>query len=394
MKKLSSVFKKESSHNKKSFIRKKTKAPISVNSSSAEYDKQYNDMCEKADKRKSKKHRKLKKVLLIILCVLLAIILVACSTVVYLYYSGKSEFSNNGQRPKLPASENVTDNGNVIVYKNEKYVFDEDVNTILCIGVDKDEATQIKTDVYGTAGQADAIYLICIDNTEKKYNVLSINRDSMIDVDIYDTNGKFVGIKKAQACVSFAYGDGKEKSCQNTVKAISRMLYNVPINSYFSINKASFAPLNDIIGGVDVPVYDDDGNATGKITHLDGKEAYDYIHYRDISKLDSNITRMKRQTSYIKAFAAKAIKATKSDISKPLELFETTSLYSTTDLNASKITYLTVNAFADRNDIKLDFKSVPGKVTKGKDGYAEYEVDEEKLLEIIIDIFYDKLEEK
>ena len=69
---------------------------------------------------------------------------------------------------------------------------------------------------------------------------------------------------------------------------------------------------------------------------------------------------MERQKSYNQAYAKKAIAKTKEDISTPLDLFDTISLYSTTSLNASKITYLTTNAFSDRNEINLNFKSIKG----------------------------------
>ena len=75
-----------------------------------------------------------------------------------------------------------------------------------------------------------------------------------------------------------------------------------------------------------------------------------------------------------------------------MQLFETISIYSTTDLNASKITYLTTNAFSDRKDINLEFKSVPGTVVEGKSGYAEYNVDKDALMQVVLDIFYDKQE--
>ena len=359
-----------------------------------DYQRKYNEMVEhRGGSKRHKKHKKLKKVLLIILCVVLAIALIIGSVFTYLYYSGKGQFSDDEANLSIP--EKLTeDNGNTVKVNGTTYIYDEDVTTILFMGVDKDEQSQIKTDKAGTSGQADALYLACIDNKDKKYTILSINRDSMIDVDVYSTNGEYVGIKKMQACISYAYGDGKEKSCENTSKAISRLLYNIPINSYFSINKASISLLNDIVDGVDVPVYDSEGNVTTDITHLEGKEAYNYIHERDINKLDSNVTRMERQTSYIKAFASKVIEKTKSDLGTPLELFETVSIYSTTDLNASKITYLTTNAFSDRKDINLEFKSVPGKVVEGKDGYAEYKVDTDGLLQVVLDIFYDKADEE
>ncbi len=379
--------KKPSKMGKRSLILKSTRRAKDLNAN--QYHEQYNNMSS-SSKSKSK-NKRAQKVFLIILSVILSLLVIVGAVFAGLYYSGKGQLTNNNVEINLPADE-VENKGNVVKNEGTTYVFDEDVTTILCIGVDKDDHTQIKTEYFGTAGQADALFLLCIDTNEKKYTVLSINRDSMIDVDVYNTVGDFVGVKTLQACTSFAYGDGKKGSCKNVAKTISRLLYNIPIDSYFSINKASIPLLNDIIYGVDVPVYDADGNVTGEITHLDGNEAYDYIHYRDTSRIDSNIIRLERQKSYIKAFSSKVIAQTKEDLSTPLQLFETIKIYSTTDLNASKITYLTTNAFSGRKDINIEFKSVPGTVVEGDDGYAEYIVDKEALMQVVLDIFYDKQE--
>lgn len=379
-------------HSKSSFVRKafKQKNTVPTNMGASVYKERYDEMNDRSSKKDSKK-RKVKKILLIILCVILGLLVVLASTFAALYFSGKSQFKKASKPLELPESV-TTDDENIVKVNGNTYKFDEDVETILFMGVDKNEETQIKSKYPGSAGQADALYLLCIDNKEKKYTVLSINRDSMVDVEVYDVEENFVGTKKMQACLAYAYGDGKEESCENTKKSISRLLYNVEIDSYFSINKASISLLNDVIDGVEVPVYDENGKKTGKTKYLDGKEAYEYIHYRDTSKLDSNLVRMERQKSYIQAFASKLIARTKSDISTPLDMFEIVSLYSTTDLNASKITYLTSNAFLDKSDINIDFKSIPGKVVEGDFGYAEYEIDNDGLLDVVLDIFYDKVD--
>ncbi len=381
-------------HNKLSFLKKSKKVGYVGMTNTSNYEENYYKMVDNKSSgkhNKHKKHKKLKKVLLIILCIVLALVIIAASVFAYLYYSGKSQFKQENVNINLPAEVQAKDNGKTITYKGKKYTYDENIITVLCIGVDKDTKTQQKTSVYGEGGQADALYLACIDNAEKQYNIISINRDSMIDIDVYDVTGKYLGVQNLQACLSFAYGDGKEKSCKNTVKAISRMLYNIPINTYFSLNKACIPNLNDMIDGVEVPVFDENGNKTGKTTFLNGQAAYKYIHDRDISKLDSNVVRMERQKSYIQAFAKKAIAKTKEDISTPLDLFDTISLYSTTSLNASKITYLTTNAFSDRNEINLNFKSIKGKLRAGDEGYTEFIIDSDKLMDLIIDVFYDEV---
>lgn len=383
--------KQNKGHNKIPFLKRKHEVGMTSSTNIHNYEENYNKMMEGKSEHKKRSRKKLKKVLLIILCVFLGIILIAASVFGVLYYKGKSQFKQEKTEISLPSSVQAEQDGNIVRYKGKKYVYDENIKTLLCIGVDKDTKVQEKTDYFGTAGQADALYLICIDNEEKQYNVISINRDSMIDIDVYDTAGEYIGVAKDQACISYAYGDGKEKSCENTVKAVSRMLYNIPINSYFSINKACIPLLNDMISGVTVPVYDSKGNKTGESKYLSGEDAFNYIHYRDTSKIDSNIVRIKRQTSYIKAFFSKALEQTKEDLSTPLNLFETISLYSTTTLNASKITYLTTNAISDMSSIELKFNSIAGKVKEGKDGFAEFYIDNSKLMDLVIHIFYDEV---
>ena len=48
-----------------------------------------------------------------------------------------------------------------------------------------------------------------------------------------------------QLCLSYAYGDGKAKSAENTANSISRILYVVPITKYFALDLNGIAHLND-----------------------------------------------------------------------------------------------------------------------------------------------------
>ena len=161
------------------------------------YNKQYEDMA----KGKTKNKKKFKKILIIAVSVFLAIVLLLGSAFAYLYYNGKLQFNQDHEEITIPA-DLVQQNGDTVESDGVKYVYDKDVETILLLGIDKDSSSQIKTDKYGTAGQADAIYLACIDNKDKHYTILQINRDSMIDVDTYSTSGQFSGIKNMQALVT------------------------------------------------------------------------------------------------------------------------------------------------------------------------------------------------
>lgn len=63
---------------------------------------------------------------------------------------------------------------------------------------------------------------------------------------------RILGTEKQQICLSYSYGDGKESSCENTVNSVQRLFYNIPINTYFSLDLDGISALNDSVGGVDV----------------------------------------------------------------------------------------------------------------------------------------------
>ena len=72
----------------------------------------------------------------------------------------------------------------------------------------------------------------------------------MTDVALYSEGGSYIGTENLQLCLSYAYGDGKALSCDNTVISVSRIFYNIPINSYFSLDLEGIAAVNDSVGGV------------------------------------------------------------------------------------------------------------------------------------------------
>lgn len=86
-----------------------------------------------------------------------------------------------------------------------------------------------------------------------------------------------------QLCLSYAYGDGKAKSAENTANSISRILYDVPITKYFALDLNGIAPINDSIGGVTVDsLYDfkDIGIKKGDKIKLTGDMTEKYVRQR------------------------------------------------------------------------------------------------------------------
>lgn len=343
--------------------------------------------------RRRKKKRPMKifiRVLIIILCVLLGLVLALGATWLILYKSGESQLKNTPDVSVNIANDNVNaleEDGSTIEYNGKRYKLNNDVVSLLFIGIDRDELGSTDN-VVGTGGQADAVYLVAVNTAQKKYKVISISRDTMTDIGVYSADGKYTGTEKKQLCLSYAYGDGKATSCENTLRAVSSLFYNIPIQSYFALERSAIPTLNDTIGGVTVPVYDENGKDTGKTTTLYGQDAYDYVHYRDLSRLDSNNIRMTRQMAYIKSFIKKLVSSAASNLNTALDFFNTASQYSSTNLNTSIVTYYATNVLSGGSDIDIEYVKLPGEITKNDSGNAEFHHDKDALTKLVIETYY------
>lgn len=291
------------------------------------------------------------------------------------------------------ASVQVGDSGKTVFYKGVTYSFNSDVTSILCIGVDKHELGTDGSDRGGTGGQADALYMIALDTDTGKTKIFAIPRDIVTDIGIYNASGEYLGTEKHQLCLSYAYGDGRETSCKNTVTAVSRLFYQLPINTYFAIDISAIDDLNDAVGGVTVTLKDNyfyDTNFVrryaGETITLYGANASKYVRVREVSDLESTTDRMSRQINYLEAFTSKALSMTKQDLSTPVTLYNIVQENSETNLTTSTITAL-ATCLISNGVTDIEFIKVPGTLTS--DGtYAEYVVDEEAFYEMILDVYY------
>ncbi|MBQ3069649.1 MAG: LCP family protein [Clostridia bacterium] len=331
-----------------------------------------------------------------------ALLLIAVTVFFILYHQGRGELLDTPDMlltlPDVLVESNTaeqSDDGRTVTYKGERYRFNEDRTNILCLGMDKRDLG-LDYDTVGTAGQADTIVLLSIDTSTGQINALSISRDAIVDIDLHAEDGSFVGVEPKQICLAYAYGDGYHESCKNMSKAVSRLLYGIPVNTYFTINLSAIPTLNDAVGGVEVTLLKDfktsDGyyHSKGETVVLNGRDAERYVRERDTEQLDSNNARMERQKQYIGNFFNKALSATAENLQVPLDLFNTVSADSVTNLSPSKITFLATTLVQHRRG--MTFHSAPGTVVEGADGKAEFHVDDEALYELILQLFFTKVE--
>ncbi len=284
-----------------------------------------------------------------------------------------------------------SDEAGVVTYKGQRYRYNEDLITILVMGIDKNSTVTAAS--HGSdGGQADAIFLLLLDGSSGQINIVTINRNSMAKVDVYNRNGSYFGQGMMQLTLQHAYGDGMGVSNARMAEAVSRMFHNIPIHAYASLNMAGIATLNDTVGGVTVtPIMDIPGSSIrkGEPITLMGKQAYDYVHWRDINEFASADLRLEREKQYLAAYGKKVLAQIKTDPSVVTGLYNAVQKYLVTDLSLDRITYLAAEAGGYHFDA-ANIYSVPGTTKMGR-RYEEYYVDEEALRDLIIRLFFKQI---
>jgi len=278
-------------------------------------------------------------------------------------------------------------------YQGVHYRYNEDILTFLFLGIDKlSEVKPVRDGMDG--GQSDAIFLLVLNPHSKEISMIAIPRDTMTNIDVYDDNGLFVTTALGQLTLQHGYGDGAAVSCQRSEKAVQRLFYNLPIHGYCSINMGAIPLINDAVGGVEVEVLEDvayTGMKKGDILLLKGMDAYYYLHNRDTGSAESAARRLERQKQYLEGYAAAAMEAVRSDLTLPVTLYNSLSKYMVTDISLDEITYLAVQAAGYHFD-SSSLYSLKGETVMGE-RFEEFYVDETALYELILEVFYEKVED-
>lgn len=76
----------------------------------------------------------------------------------------------------------------VVAYQGKEYLYNTDIKTYLMMGVDIDGAVQQSSD-YTQGGQSDALFLLVVNNKTEQLQVISINRNTMADIELCDEEG-------------------------------------------------------------------------------------------------------------------------------------------------------------------------------------------------------------
>ena len=143
----------------------------------------------------------------------------------------------------------------------DKVVEDQKPVSVLLLGVDQRP---------GERGRSDSIMVMTLNPTRNESRLISIPRDTKVDIVGHGTNDK----------INHAYSFGGPEMA---IKTVEKFL-NIPINYYAEINMEGFTSLVDAVGGVTV---NNDIDFTVSGTHfpvgkvnLDGKSALKFTRMR------------------------------------------------------------------------------------------------------------------
>ena len=296
-------------------------------------------------------------------CCALVVALIGCGTAFAVWFNNVNTQLNSGDKSQKELAD-IQDQ------LTKTTSFDEPFYMLL-IGSDKREG-------YDEDGaRSDTNIVVRIDPTTNQATLVSIPRDTMIDIDGYGTN-KF----------NAAYNYGGAAA---TIREASQ-LTGVGISHYAEVNFNALIDLVDAVGGVDVQVDErvDDPDADGTrdnpdwehvviepgLQHLDGNEALTFARSR--AYVDGDFTRTANQRKLIEALVDKVLAL---PVTEMPGVIQAAAQCVTTDMKVSDIISL-AQQFKDGGDLTIYSAMLPS-ITGYVDGVSYVFADEDKLAEMM-----------
>lgn len=277
-----------------------------------------------------------------------------------------------------------------VVYEDKEYQYNRHLRTYLMMGIDTDEKVAKAKD-YNSGGQSDAMFLLVVDSSDETLKVISINRNTIANIELCDELGNSLGNVEAQICLQHAFGDGKRLSCTRSVDAVSKLFGNIPISGYLAMNMGAIPLMNDAVGGVELTVLQnlsdaDDGVKLhkGDDVTLSGKDAYCYLRIRDVKEYNSATKRLRRQEQYIVAYFDKLHQIAAGDSASVVDVYNSISDYLVTSVDFTDL----ITELMDYDFSQNQMYTVPGETVMGEQ-YEEYHVDEEAMQKLLLQVFYE-----
>ena len=316
--------------------------------------------------------------------------LLAVLAVVLVLYGGGRWLEKRAEKPEtrtqLPQADQETVEVDGTTYRKR-----DDLSVILAMGVDHE--TQETYD-YRKAGQADFLRLIVLDNKNKTVQQLQIDRDTITPVTMLGVLGDRYEPVTQQICLGYAFGDGRQSSCEVTVEAVENLLGGQKIDQYLSMGLDGISTLNDLAGGVTVTLEDDfsaidPAMTKGTTLTLWGDQAEVYVRTRRSIGVGTNEARMARQEQYIRQITSQLDAKVQQDQNFVLIAYDALEPYLYTNIPRGQ---LANEAWAAKDYERMDTIKPDGTYQVGEDGFMEFYPDADALQQAVLQLFYEKVE--
>lgn len=211
--------------------------------------------------------------------------------------------------------------------------------------------------------RTDVVVLAHVDPKQKLINLLSIPRDTLVEIDCASIGEVCVTPDK----LAHAHAYGGERGPEETVKSVEGLL-GVQIDHYVRADFEGFKQVVDILGGVDLVIdqnmdYEDPYadpplsihfQASDAPQHLDGQAALEFVRFRGTT---GDIGRTERTKQFLLALAHKA-KETQSLVKLPA-VISTGLQYVDTDVDTSTGLAIAKGALGADLDL-VQMETLPG----------------------------------
>lgn len=257
-----------------------------------------------------------------------------------------------------------------------------EITNYLLIGVDNEEGTN--------GGQADFLVLLSVDRRNRTITPIMVDRDTMAAVTTYGVFGNMSGEKQMQICLAQAFHGKDATGSANTVSALSRLLYGVPIEHYVAVDIEGITLLNDAIGGVEVVLADDFSAldpeiVQGATIQLEGKQAELFVRSRMTVADGTNASRMKRQRVYLESLLSQLFVSSDGQDDLFEKGLEKLDGHYETDMTDSAI----LSALQKYDDYEWQaFTVLPGEYCVGTDGFTELWLDERQTQQMLAVLWF------
>lgn len=325
---------------------------------------------------------KKKKQIIVLVCLL---VLIAIGVCLFFFFQEPEESYSTEYKE--------SEREDTIEYGGKEYQYNDHLSNYLFLGIDKREYVE-EGQAREENGRADAIFLVSYDRVKKTVKCISIPRDTITNIHTYSVDGDDLGLTESHITMQYLYGDGKDGSCRLMKETVSNMMYGIPIQGYCSVSMDGIPVAVDVLGEVRLIVPDNSlENAypefkEGAEVVITGKNAEQFVRYRDTEQSQSAIARMNRQKVFMEAFVEEAKVKAVDNADLVVDMYEELKPYMVTNMGTDLFAQLLDASYDSENKIQ----DIPGEKVDGIQ-FDEYHINETELYELILQNFYEEVQD-